>query len=57
MKDIGNKYLNKKIILYDDFFCLFMIIRKARNLKQIKKPLYLMLLKKGNNTLIDLLTI
>ena len=54
IKDIGNKYLNKKIILHDDFFCLFMMTRKARNLKQIKKPLYLMLLKKENNTLIYL---
>ena len=54
IKDIGNKYLNKKIIVHDDFLCLFMLTRKARNLKQIKKPLYLMLLKEGNNTLINL---
>ena len=54
IKYIGNEYLNKKIIHHDDFFCFFMMSRKARNLKQIRKPFYLVLLReKDNNTLIN----
>lgn len=53
IEDIGDYYLNKKIIRHDDFFCFFMMTRKAKNLKQIKNPFYLVLLReRSNNTLI-----
>ena len=51
---IGNEYLNKKIIRHDDFFCFFMLTRYAKNLKNIKKPFYLVLKRENkNNTLIN----
>ena len=54
IKDIGEYFLNKNIIRNDDLFCFFMMTRKAKNLKQIKNPLYLVILReKSNNTLIN----
>ena len=54
IKDIGDYFLNKKIIRHDDFFCFFMMTRKAKNLKQIKESFYLALLRdRSNNTLIN----
>lgn len=46
---IGNEFLNKKIIRHDDFFCFFMLTRNAKNLKHIKKPFYMVLLRQEKN--------
>ena len=56
IKEIGEEFLNKKIIHHDDFFVFFMLSRKSLNLKQIKKPFYIVLLKHNhiNQTLLNL---
>ena len=56
IKEIGEGFLNKKIIHHDDFFVFFMLSRKSLNLKQIKKPFYIVLLKHNhyNQTLLNL---
>ena len=55
IREIDNEILNKKIIRHDDFFVFFMLSRKAKNLKQIRKPFYLVLLKQNyNQTLLNL---
>ena len=40
IKEIGEEYLNKKIIAHDDFFCFFMLTRKAYNLKQVNPSIF-----------------
>jgi glycosyltransferase involved in cell wall biosynthesis len=45
IKEIGEEFLHKKIIHHDDFFVFFMLSRKSLNLKQIKKPFYIVLIK------------
>lgn len=57
IKEIDTEFMNKKIIHHDDYFVFFLLSRIAKNLKQIKKPFYLVLLRnnyiKTNKTLLD----
>ena len=55
IKEIDNEIMNKKIIHHDDLFIFFLLSRKAKNLKQIKNPFYLVLLNPDyNQTLLEL---
>jgi hypothetical protein len=40
IKQIDNKYMNVKMIVHDDFLILFLLTRKAHNLKNIKRIFY-----------------
>ena len=54
LKGIDNKLLSKKIIRHDDLFVFFLLSRNAKNLKQIKKLFYLVLLNNNiNKTLVN----
>ena len=55
INEIDNEIMNKKIIHHDDLFIFFLLSRKAKNMKQIKNPFYLVLLDPDyNRTLLDL---
>lgn len=54
IKEIDNNFLNKKIIRHDDLFIFFLLSRNAKNLKQIKRLYYLVLLNYNyNKTLVN----
>jgi len=49
IKQIDDKFMNVKMIVHDDFLLFFLLTRKARNLRQIKRILYAMIQRPSEN--------
>ena len=55
IKQIDDKYMNVKMLFHDDFLMFFLLTRKAKSLRQIKRVFYIMIFwpNEKNNTKIE----